>query len=240
LPDGSRALVCAADADRDQSYFLFATTREQLDFLRFPLGDMTKAQTRELARRFDLAIADKQDSQDICFVPAGKYTDVIERLKPGAVEPGEIVDLQGRVLGQHQGIIHYTVGQRKGLGIASGAPLYVVRLMPARVVWAARGAADGSYPAARRQLDRRRSAGPRHRRRHRDVRARALDRRRSGGCSGARAAMVDRRRRRVARTGLRVRRATARARSSAAASSAQHVTEAAAKASLRRSGGRVA
>jgi tRNA-specific 2-thiouridylase len=128
LPSGGRGLFCAADPDRDQSYFLFATTSEQLDTLRFPLGDMTKAQTRELARRFDLAIADKQDSQDICFVPAGKYTDVIERLKPGAVEPGEIVDLQGRVLGQHQGIIHYTVGQRKGLGIASGAPLYVVRL----------------------------------------------------------------------------------------------------------------
>jgi tRNA-specific 2-thiouridylase len=128
LPDGSRALVCAADADRDQSYFLFATTREQLDFLRFPLGDMTKPQTRELARRFGLTVADKQDSQDICFVPTGRYTDIIGRLRPNAVEPGDIVDLDGHVIGTHQGIVHFTVGQRKGLGIASGAPLYVVRL----------------------------------------------------------------------------------------------------------------
>jgi tRNA-uridine 2-sulfurtransferase len=126
--DGSRALVCAADADRDQSYFLFATTREQLDYLRFPLGDMTKPQTRELARRFGLEVADKQDSQDICFVPTGRYTDIIGRLKPGAIEPGDIVDLEGRVVGRHQGIVHFTVGQRKGLGIAAGAPLYVVKL----------------------------------------------------------------------------------------------------------------
>src|ERR1700685_4433642 len=126
--DGSRALVCAADADRDQSYFLFATTREQLDYLRFPLGDMTKAQTRELARRFGLTVADKQDSQDICFVPTGRYTDTISRLRPNAVEPGDIVDLEGRVIGRHQGIVHFTVGQRRGLGIASSAPLYVVRL----------------------------------------------------------------------------------------------------------------
>ncbi|RTL51686.1 MAG: tRNA 2-thiouridine(34) synthase MnmA [Bradyrhizobiaceae bacterium] len=128
LADGSRALVCAADADRDQSYFLFATTQDQLSDLRFPLGDMTKAQTRELARRFDLPVADKHDSQDICFVPTGRYTDVIERLKPNAMEPGEIVDLQGRVIGRHQGIINYTIGQRRGLGIAAHAPLYVVGL----------------------------------------------------------------------------------------------------------------
>src|SRR5215475_7516846 len=128
LADGSRALVCAADADRDQSYFLFATTREQLDFLRFPLGDMTKPEVREHARRFGLNVADKQDSQDICFVPTGRYTDIISRLKPNAMEPGDIVDLDGRVLGRHQGIAHFTVGQRKGLGIASGYPLYVVRL----------------------------------------------------------------------------------------------------------------
>lgn len=128
LADGSRSLVCAADADRDQSYFLFATTREQLDFLRFPLGDMTKPQTRELARRFDLEVADKQDSQDICFVPTGRYTDIIGRLKPNAIAPGDIVDLDGHVIGQHQGIVHFTVGQRKGLGIASGSPLYVVKL----------------------------------------------------------------------------------------------------------------
>jgi len=128
LSDGSRALVCAADADRDQSYFLFATTREQLDYLRFPLGDMTKPEVRELARRFGLAVADKHDSQDICFVPTGRYTDIISRLKPNAMEPGDIIDLEGRVLGSHQGIAHFTVGQRKGLGIASGHPLYVVKL----------------------------------------------------------------------------------------------------------------
>src|SRR5439155_16309658 len=126
--DGSRALFCAADADRDQSYFLFATTREQLDYLRFPLGDLTKPQTRELARRFGLDVADKQDSQDICFVPTGRYTDIIGRLRPNAIEPGDIVDLDGRALGTHQGIVHFTVGQRRGLGIASGTPLYVVRL----------------------------------------------------------------------------------------------------------------
>src|SRR6201986_590350 len=128
LADGSRALVCAADADRDQSYFLFATTGEQLDYLRFPLGDMTKPETRELARRFGLEVADKQDSQDICFVPTGRYTDIIGRLRPNAMEPGEIVDLEGRVIGAHQGIAHFTVGQRRGLGIAAGSPLYVIRL----------------------------------------------------------------------------------------------------------------
>lgn len=132
LDDGSRALVCAADRDRDQSYFLFATTREQLQFLRFPLGDMTKPQTRELARQFGLSVADKHDSQDICFVPTGRYTDVVERLKPNAMEPGDIVDVDGRVLGQHPGIVHFTVGQRRGLGIASRSPLYVLRLDAAR------------------------------------------------------------------------------------------------------------
>jgi tRNA-uridine 2-sulfurtransferase len=128
LPGGGRALFRARDTDRDQSYFLFATTGAQLDLLRFPLGDQTKAETRELARRFGLSVADKQDSQDICFVPTGHYADVIERLRPGAEGPGEIVDLGGRVLGHHDGIIHFTVGQRRGLGVAAGSPLYVVRL----------------------------------------------------------------------------------------------------------------
>jgi tRNA-specific 2-thiouridylase len=128
LASGSRALICAADSDRDQSYFLFATTREQLDYLRFPLGDMTKPEVRELARRFGLEVADKHDSQDICFVPTGRYTDIIGRLRPNAMEPGEIVDLEGRVLGAHHGIANFTIGQRKGLGIAAGAPLYVVKL----------------------------------------------------------------------------------------------------------------
>ena len=128
LPGGGRALYRAREAERDQSYFLFATTRAQLDHLRFPLGDRTKAETRELARHFGLSVADKQDSQDICFVPTGHYAEVIERLRPGAAGPGDIVDLDGRVLGRHDGIIHFTVGQRRGLGVASGAPLYVVRL----------------------------------------------------------------------------------------------------------------
>jgi tRNA-uridine 2-sulfurtransferase len=128
LPDGSRALYRAREAERDQSYFLFATTRPQLDLLRFPLGERTKAETRELARQFGLSVADKQDSQDICFVPTGHYADIIERLRPGAAGPGDIVDIDGRVLGHHDGIIHFTVGQRRGLGIATGSPLYVVRL----------------------------------------------------------------------------------------------------------------
>ena len=128
LPNGGRALYRAREEERDQSYFLFGTTREQLNLLRFPLGERTKAETRELARRFGLAIADKHDSQDICFVPSGHYAEMIERLKPGAAEAGEIVDVDGKVLGAHAGIIHYTVGQRRGLGLSTGAPLYVVRL----------------------------------------------------------------------------------------------------------------
>ena len=125
---GGRALHRARDEDRDQSYFLFATTREQLADVRFPLGDLTKPQTRELARKFGLSIADKEDSQDICFVPSGRYTDIIERLKPGAASEGDIVDLEGNVLGRHHGIIHFTVGQRKGLGLAGAQPLYVLAL----------------------------------------------------------------------------------------------------------------
>jgi tRNA-specific 2-thiouridylase len=123
-----RALYRAREEERDQSYFLFGTTHEQLEHLRFPLGEMTKAETREHARRFGLAVADKHDSQDICFVPTGRYTDVIERLKPGAAAAGDIVDLDGNVLGRHDGIIHFTVGQRKGLKIPGPAPLYVVGL----------------------------------------------------------------------------------------------------------------
>jgi tRNA-specific 2-thiouridylase len=123
-----RALLRPRDAERDQSYFMFATTKEQLEMLRFPLGDMTKVETRQAAERLGLPVADKPDSQDICFVPTGRYAEVIERLKPEAMRPGEIVHLDGRVLGRHAGIVHFTVGQRKGLGIAAGEPLYVVRL----------------------------------------------------------------------------------------------------------------
>jgi tRNA-specific 2-thiouridylase len=125
---GGQALYRAADPDRDQSYFLFATTREQLQRLRFPLGGMPKPQVRELARRYGLINAEKADSQDICFVPAGHYSDMIERLMPGAATPGDIVDVEGRVLGRHAGIVHYTIGQRRGLGIASTQPLYVIAL----------------------------------------------------------------------------------------------------------------
>jgi tRNA-specific 2-thiouridylase len=128
LPSGQRGLFRAREEERDQSYFLFATTRDQLNMLRFPLGDLTKSETRDLARRYGLSVADKHDSQDICFVPQGKYTDVIERLMPSAAEKGEIVDLAGNVLGHHDGIIRFTVGQRKGLGVAAGTPLYVIRL----------------------------------------------------------------------------------------------------------------
>lgn len=119
----------AVDLARDQSYFLFTTTREQLDYLRFPLGDVaTKAETREIAVRHGLTVADKPDSQDICFVPEGRYTDVIEKLRPGSAMPGDIVHLDGRVLGTHSGVLHYTIGQRRGLGIADAEPLYVVKL----------------------------------------------------------------------------------------------------------------
>jgi tRNA-specific 2-thiouridylase len=125
---GKRALFRPLDVARDQSYFLFATTQEQLDFLRFPLGDLAKEETRAIARELGLAVADKHDSQDICFVPQGRYSDIVEKLKPDAVRPGEIVHVDGRVLGRHDGIVRYTVGQRRGLGVAAGAPLFVVRL----------------------------------------------------------------------------------------------------------------
>jgi len=142
LADGRRALFRAADPERDQSYFLYATTPEQLARLRFPLGERDKAETRALARDLGLSVADKADSQDICFVPQGRYSDIIDRLKPGAAQPGDIVHLDGRVLGRHDGIIHYTVGQRRGLGLSVGEPLYVVRLdaEAARVVVGPRAA----------------------------------------------------------------------------------------------------
>ncbi len=118
----------AADPDRDQSYFLFATTREQLDFLRFPLGDMKKDAVRDVAAAMGLIVADKPDSQDICFVPSGRYVNVIEKLRPDAGEPGDIVHVDGRVLGRHDGVINYTVGQRRGLGVAVGDPLFVTKI----------------------------------------------------------------------------------------------------------------
>ncbi len=137
----------AADLGKDQSYFLFATTRAQLGFLAFPLGGMSKDETRSLAARFNLPVAAKPDSQDICFVPEGKYADVVADLRPEARRPGEIVNLDGKVLGGHDGVIHYTVGQRRGLGIGGGEPLYVVRLEPetGRVVVGPRDALDRNH-----------------------------------------------------------------------------------------------
>ena len=129
VPGGGRGLFRAADQDRDQSYFLYGTTSEQLSMLRFPLGEMTKPQVREHARELGLSVADKPDSQDICFVPQGRYSDVIEKLKPGAAEPGPIRHVDGRELGRHEGVLRYTVGQRRGLGLNDGGePLFVVRI----------------------------------------------------------------------------------------------------------------
>jgi len=130
---GGPELHRAADPARDQSYFLFATTREQLNFLRFPLGDLPKPAVREIAAELKLAVAAKPDSQDICFVPDGDYASVVKKVRPEAGEGGEIVDLSGTVLGRHRGLIHFTVGQRRGLEIGGRAePLYVVRLEPER------------------------------------------------------------------------------------------------------------
>jgi tRNA-uridine 2-sulfurtransferase len=133
---GGPELHVAVDPARDQSYFLFATTRAQLASLRFPLGGLDKKETRALARRLDLPVADKPDSQDICFVPTGHYGDVVARLRPEAARPGEIVDEEGRVLGRHRGIGRYTVGQRRGLGVATGERLHVLAIEPgaARIV----------------------------------------------------------------------------------------------------------
>ncbi len=135
-PQGAE-LHRAVDDGKDQSYFLFATTKEQLDFLRFPLGGLSKAETRDLATRFNLPVAQKPDSQDICFVPNGDYASIVSKLRPGAIEPGDIVDMNGNVLGRHEGIIHFTVGQRRGINLGqregeNNEPLYVVRLDAAK------------------------------------------------------------------------------------------------------------
>ncbi len=144
-PNGvHRALYRPRDAARDQSYFLFATTGDQVDYLRFPLGERTKDEVRDLAAAMGLAVAAKADSQDICFVPQGRYSDVVAKLKPEAARSGEIVHLDGRVLGRHDGILRFTVGQRRGLSVAAGEPLYVVHLdaAGARVVVGPRAALD--------------------------------------------------------------------------------------------------
>ncbi len=128
-PEGAE-LLSGKDPKRDQSYFLFSMTKDQLDYLRFPLGDKDKDATREMARKYDLPVASKPDSQDICFVPEGSYKDVVRKLRPDAMIEGDIVDLDGNVLGHHSGIINYTVGQRRGLGISAPDPLYVISLDP--------------------------------------------------------------------------------------------------------------
>jgi tRNA-specific 2-thiouridylase len=150
--DGAQ-LHAAVDAARDQSYFLFATTQAQLDFLRFPLGDMDKRDVRALAAELGLVNAAKPDSQDICFVPEGRYTGIVEKLRPDAARPGEIVDTAGHVLGRHDGIIHFTVGQRKGLGLSGNEePLFVLKLdaARARVVVGPRAALGASAVTLRR------------------------------------------------------------------------------------------
>ena len=128
MSDQGPLLFAGADHGRDQSYFLFNTTKEQLDYLRFPLGGFSKTETRAMAESMGLVVADKPDSQDICFVPEGRYTQVITKRRPDAIKPGIIRHVDGQVMGQHQGIINFTVGQRRGLGIATGDPIYVVGL----------------------------------------------------------------------------------------------------------------
>jgi tRNA-uridine 2-sulfurtransferase len=129
--DGRAELHKGADPRRDQSYFLYGTTREQIDFLRFPLGDLPKDEVRRIAAETGLAVAAKPDSQDICFVPDGDYAGLVKRLRPEAEAPGEIVNLDGRVLGEHRGVVHFTVGQRRGIEIGGQPePLYVVRIDP--------------------------------------------------------------------------------------------------------------
>jgi tRNA-uridine 2-sulfurtransferase len=125
---GGPQMLRSADCERDQSYFLFATTHDQLRHLWFPLGGMRKNEVRALAHELALPVAEKADSQDLCFVPSGRYSSVVERLKPGALKPGDIVHVDGRRLGRHDGIINFTIGQRRGLGVAGPEPLFVVRL----------------------------------------------------------------------------------------------------------------
>ena len=132
---GQLSLYTGVDPSKDQSYFLFATTIKQLDFVRFPLGSLTKEETRSVAKRHDLNVASKPDSQDICFVPEGKYAEVVRKLRPGSVEPGNIIDVNGHVLGKHNGIIDFTIGQRKGIGVGgrkgvdgNDSILYVIAL----------------------------------------------------------------------------------------------------------------
>ena len=126
--NGHASMYRAKDINRDQSYFLFSTTQEQLDYLRFPLGEIDKSETRSIAKKLNLNVADKPDSQDICFVPNGDYSSVIKKYRPESFQKGDIVDLNGDKIGEHQGIINYTIGQRKGIKISSEKPLYVINI----------------------------------------------------------------------------------------------------------------
>ena len=126
--NGKSSMYRAKDFSRDQSYFLFSTTQDQLDFLRFPLGDIEKIETRNIAKKLNLNVAEKPDSQDICFVPNGDYSSVIKKFRPESFNPGKIIDIKGKVIGQHDGIINYTIGQRRGIKIADKDPLYVIKI----------------------------------------------------------------------------------------------------------------
>ena len=126
--NGHANMYKAKDQNRDQSYFLFSTTQEQLDFLRFPLGEIDKSETRAIAEKLKLNVATKPDSQDICFVPNGDYASVIKKFRPESFKPGKILDIDGNQIGDHEGIINYTIGQRKGIKISSNNPLYVVNI----------------------------------------------------------------------------------------------------------------
>jgi tRNA-uridine 2-sulfurtransferase len=126
--NGKASMYRAKDFNRDQSYFLFSTTQEQLNFLRFPLGEIEKEETRNIANKLNLSVAEKPDSQDICFVPNGDYSSVIKKFRPESFKSGDIIDLSGKKLGEHEGIINYTIGQRKGIKISNTDPLYVVNI----------------------------------------------------------------------------------------------------------------
>ena len=126
--NGNASMYRAKDHGRDQSYFLFSTTQDQLDFLRFPVGEINKSETRSIAKKLNLNVAEKPDSQDICFVPNGDYSSVIKKFRPESFKKGKIVDLNGKLIGEHEGIINYTIGQRKGIKISSEKPLYVINI----------------------------------------------------------------------------------------------------------------
>ena len=128
IKEGQASMYRAKDHNRDQSYFLYSTTQEQLDFLRFPLGEIDKSETRSIAKKLNLNVADKPDSQDICFVPNGDYSSVIKKFRPESFKKGKIIDVNGNQIGEHEGIVNYTIGQRKGIKISSSKPLYVVNI----------------------------------------------------------------------------------------------------------------